>query len=84
SLSDREIRTLATRVYDLPLDLQTLTAMEQIMKDCAKELPKEYVLEPPTETYYDKEMPLVTKYLALHCDPLISLMNKTQQGKHKY
>ncbi|XP_077995035.1 N-acetylglucosamine-1-phosphotransferase subunits alpha/beta-like [Glandiceps talaboti] len=85
ALSDREIRTIATKIYELPLDLQTLTGLEKIMKDCAAKLPKEMVLEPPTpEQYYDKEMPLITKYLVLHCDPLMEMLNKTHQGQTKY
>jgi len=34
-LSDREIRTLATRIYDLPLDLDTLTGFELILINCS-------------------------------------------------
>ncbi|XP_070534877.1 N-acetylglucosamine-1-phosphotransferase subunits alpha/beta-like isoform X2 [Ptychodera flava] len=85
ALSDREIRTMATKIYDLPLDLQTLTGLEKMIKDCAELLPRDKVFEPPTsEQYYDKEMPLVTKYLVLHCEPLVELLNKTHQGQTKY
>lgn len=57
-LSDREIRTLATRLYDLPLDLQTLTGLEQMIINCSRHFKDETVIA-DTETveeYYVKEM----------------------------
>ncbi|GAB1598387.1 N-acetylglucosamine-1-phosphotransferase subunits alpha/beta-like isoform X1 [Argonauta hians] len=35
-LSDREIRTLATRLFDLPLDLNTLLKLENIFINCSR------------------------------------------------
>jgi len=37
-LSDRELRTLATRIYDVPLDLNKLNEMENEIKSCASDL----------------------------------------------
>nr|CAB3250130.1 N-acetylglucosamine-1-phosphotransferase subunits alpha/beta [Phallusia mammillata] len=37
-LSDRELRLLATQLYELPLTLQELTGLESYIKDCAWEL----------------------------------------------
>uniref|UniRef100_K1PK27 N-acetylglucosamine-1-phosphotransferase subunits alpha/beta n=1 Tax=Magallana gigas TaxID=29159 RepID=K1PK27_MAGGI len=57
-LSDREIRTLATRMNDLPLDLQMLTNLEEVFINCSlspnvsTEVPRGQ--EP--EDYYDKRM----------------------------
>lgn len=34
-LSDREVRTLATRIYNLPLDLERLTGLEQLLINCS-------------------------------------------------
>ena len=56
-LSDREIRTLATRVFELPLDLQKLTSLENMFVNCSKHLPREELPESMiTEEYYEKNM----------------------------
>jgi len=58
ALSDREIRTLATRLFDLPLDLQTLTKFESIFINCSKHHDTEanIPLVSVKEVYYDKNM----------------------------
>ena len=56
-LSDREIRTLATRLYELPLDLQTLTGLENMFTNCSKFVkPEAYAYQRVEEVYYDKNM----------------------------
>ena len=56
-LSDREIRTLATRVFDLPLDLEKLTSLENMFINCSKHLPEEQIPEAMiVEEYYEKTM----------------------------
>ena len=56
-LSDREIRTLATRVFELPLDLEKLTSLETKFSNCSKHLPPEPALETlQLEEYYEKSM----------------------------
>jgi len=56
-LSDREIRTLATRLFDPPLDLQTLTQLETKLANCSK-----YAADDPNlanlkeEKYYENIM----------------------------
>ena len=49
-LSDREIRTLATRLFDPPLDLHTLTQFEAKLANCSKHAP-----EDPTVAYLKQE-----------------------------
>ncbi|XP_064634376.1 N-acetylglucosamine-1-phosphotransferase subunits alpha/beta-like [Lineus longissimus] len=86
-LSDREIRTLATRLYDLPLDLKTLVDLELLLKNCSSALPaqhKEYVQRSALESYYDKEMPQITMNVVLFCDPLIDMMSRNFQPETKY
>lgn len=34
-LSDRELRTLATRLYDLPVDSATLSLLEEMLFNCS-------------------------------------------------
>lgn len=88
-LSDREIRTLATVLYELPLDLPTLTGLEDILKNCSKYLPDDKKLErqpAALETYYDQEMPQTTKSLFINCDKMVDLIksNFKPKPKHKF
>ncbi|XP_069376510.1 N-acetylglucosamine-1-phosphotransferase subunits alpha/beta isoform X1 [Paralichthys olivaceus] len=87
-LSDREIRTLATRIHELPLSLQDLTGLEQMLINCSKTLPTNltllHLVNPTQETYYDPSMPPVTKGLVLHCKPITERILKAFRDQNKY
>ncbi|XP_069760515.1 N-acetylglucosamine-1-phosphotransferase subunits alpha/beta isoform X2 [Narcine bancroftii] len=87
-LSDREIRTLATRIHELPLSLQDLTSLEQMLINCSKVLPaNETQIDrvPPTqEAYYDPNLPPVTKGLVINCKPITDRIRKAFKDKNKY
>ncbi|XP_064599893.1 N-acetylglucosamine-1-phosphotransferase subunits alpha/beta-like [Liolophura sinensis] len=86
-LSDREIRTLATRLYSLPLDLQTLTGLENVMMNCSKYLPEQLtkeVPEPPKESYYVADMPQVTRNLFINCEEIKELLAKNFKPQPLY
>uniref|UniRef100_H3ACN5 N-acetylglucosamine-1-phosphotransferase subunits alpha/beta n=1 Tax=Latimeria chalumnae TaxID=7897 RepID=H3ACN5_LATCH len=87
-LSDREIRTLATRIHELPLSLQDLTSLEQMLINCSKALPINITLinaVPPTqEAYYDPNLPPVTKGLLINCKPITDRIHKAYKDKNKY
>ncbi|KAM9846113.1 N-acetylglucosamine-1-phosphotransferase subunits alpha/beta [Aulostomus maculatus] len=87
-LSDREIRTLATRIHELPLSLQDLTGLEQLLINCSKTLPtnltKLHLVNPTQEAYYDASMPPVTKGLILHCKPITERIHKAFRDQNKY
>ncbi|XP_074127497.1 N-acetylglucosamine-1-phosphotransferase subunits alpha/beta isoform X2 [Sminthopsis crassicaudata] len=87
-LSDREIRTLATRIHDLPLSLQDLTGLEHMLINCSKLLPTNVTLInniPPTqEAYYDPNLPPVTKSLVTNCKPVTDKIHKAYKDKNKY
>ncbi|XP_072123501.1 N-acetylglucosamine-1-phosphotransferase subunits alpha/beta isoform X2 [Mobula birostris] len=87
-LSDREIRTLATRIHELPLSLQDLTSLEQMLINCSKVLPtNETQIDrvPPTqEAYYDPNLPPVTKGLVINCKPVTDRIRKAYKDKNKY
>ncbi|XP_029017081.1 N-acetylglucosamine-1-phosphotransferase subunits alpha/beta [Betta splendens] len=87
-LSDREIRTLATRIHDLPLSLQDLTGLEQMLINCSKTLPSNltqlHLANPTQEAYYDPSMPPVTKGLILHCKPITERIHKAFKDQNKY
>ncbi|XP_077401631.1 N-acetylglucosamine-1-phosphotransferase subunits alpha/beta isoform X1 [Vanacampus margaritifer] len=87
-LSDREIRTLATRVHKLPLSLQDLTSLEQMLINCSKTLPRNlsqlHLVNPTQEAYYDHSMPPVTKGLIMHCTPITDCIRKAFVDQNKY
>ncbi|XP_016390279.1 N-acetylglucosamine-1-phosphotransferase subunits alpha/beta-like [Sinocyclocheilus rhinocerous] len=87
-LSDREIRTLATRVHELPLSLQDLTSLEQMLINCSKALPSNltqlHTVSPTQEAYYDPSMPPVTKGLVIHCKPITERIHKAFKDQNKY
>lgn len=83
--SDREIRTLLSKVYNLPLDWSAVRYFEQIITNCSLQqnnfLPLE--IQPqqrqvyPTlvyERYEDSTIPTVTKELVLQCVDLTDMM----------
>uniref|UniRef100_A0A9J7XAJ4 N-acetylglucosamine-1-phosphotransferase subunits alpha/beta n=1 Tax=Cyprinus carpio carpio TaxID=630221 RepID=A0A9J7XAJ4_CYPCA len=87
-LSDREIRTLATRIHELPLSLQDLTSLEQMLINCSKILPSNltqlHTVSPTQEAYYDPSMPPVTKGLVIHCKPITERIHKAFKDQNKY
>ncbi|KAF7701832.1 N-acetylglucosamine-1-phosphotransferase subunits alpha/beta [Silurus meridionalis] len=87
-LSDREIRTLATRIHELPLSLQDLTGLEQMLINCSKFLPSSqtnlHMVNPTQETYYDPGMPPVTKGLVIHCKPVAEKIQSAFKDQNKY
>ncbi|KAM4676644.1 N-acetylglucosamine-1-phosphotransferase subunits alpha/beta [Discoglossus pictus] len=86
-LSDREIRTLATRIHQLPLSLQDLTGLEHMLINCSKTIQFNTTLDnvPTTqESYYDPNLPPVTKQLVINCKPVTDLIRKTYKDKNKY
>lgn len=87
-LSDREIRTLATRIHELPLSLQDLTGLEQMLINCSKTLPTNltqlHLVNPTQEAYYDPSMPPVTKGLILYCKAITERIQKAFRDQNKY
>ncbi|XP_060050232.1 N-acetylglucosamine-1-phosphotransferase subunits alpha/beta isoform X2 [Erinaceus europaeus] len=87
-LSDREIRTLATRIHDLPLSLQDLTGLEHMLINCSKMLPANITqlnnIPPTQEAYYDPNLPPVTKNLVTNCKPVTDKIHKAYKDKNKY
>ncbi|KAM9495596.1 N-acetylglucosamine-1-phosphotransferase subunits alpha/beta [Clarias gariepinus] len=87
-LSDREIRTLATRIHELPLSLQDLTGLEQMLINCSKSLPTNqtqlHMVNPTQEAYYDPSMPPITKGLVIHCKSIAEKIQKAFKDQNKY
>ncbi|KAF6035763.1 GNPTAB [Bugula neritina] len=88
-LSDRELRTMATRIFDSPLDLQSLTLLEQHIINCSQHLNVEDTMLSPAvslspERYYEPKMPQVTLPLLKNCGPILKLIKSKVQPKPKY
>lgn len=87
-LSDREIRTLATRIHELPLSLQDLTGLEHMLINCSKMLPANITqlnnIPPTQEAYYDPNLPPVTKSLVTNCKPVTDKIHKAYKDMNKY
>ncbi|XP_014476159.1 PREDICTED: N-acetylglucosamine-1-phosphotransferase subunits alpha/beta [Dinoponera quadriceps] len=67
--SDREIRTLLSRLYPLPLDYNLVMEFESAITNCSRRanLP-ETVRVPPGERYLDSTLPVVSKELISNCE----------------
>jgi hypothetical protein len=63
--SDREIRTLLTRIFDLPLTLSSIKSFEAMVADCAANLTavRTPATTPPFERYFDSDLPVVSSDL---------------------
>ena len=88
-LSDRELRILATRIYELPIDLQTLEGLERTIINCSEQnstLAAVYaeVTSSQLEVYYDKRMPQVTLELIKTCPVITDALQKQLKSRKKY
>ena len=64
--SDREIRTLLTRIHDLPLTLEYIKSFEKLIVDCNVNLTNVVVPSPPPfERYFDSDLPVVSSDLVI-------------------
>ena len=72
--SDREIRTLLARIYDLPLTFSQVSTFENHIMNCSKSLPPEYsqnIKTPMFERYIDSK--LVNQHTSHHLDTFFLL-----------
>ncbi|XP_065898347.1 N-acetylglucosamine-1-phosphotransferase subunits alpha/beta-like [Dysidea avara] len=85
-LSTRELRTLMTRLYELPIYLETIEKFENMLKNCSQNYTGEIPVI-PNEDYqylYDPNLPLVTLEFLQHCTPLVKKMNDTMATRQRY
>ncbi|XP_011060691.1 PREDICTED: N-acetylglucosamine-1-phosphotransferase subunits alpha/beta isoform X1 [Acromyrmex echinatior] len=67
--SDREIRTLLSRLYPLPLDYNLVIEFESEIINCSHRMNLSKIVEvPPGERYLDSTLPIVSKELILNCE----------------
>lgn len=75
--SDREIRTLLTRMYDLPLDYGLVIDFESIILNCSRNIKLDDVNDVPSgERYLDSTLPIVTRNLINKCTGIVDKIKK--------
>ncbi|XP_043262661.1 N-acetylglucosamine-1-phosphotransferase subunits alpha/beta isoform X1 [Colletes gigas] len=74
--SDREIRTLLSRLYPLPLDYSLVVEFENAITNCSNHVKITEISNPPQgERYLDSSLPIVSKELIAKCE---SVSNKIE------
>ncbi|XP_076277614.1 N-acetylglucosamine-1-phosphate transferase subunits alpha and beta isoform X1 [Lasioglossum baleicum] len=70
--SDREIRTLLSRLYPLPLDYSLVVEFENTITNCSNVVNiAEMSNPPPGERYLDSSLPVVSKELVANCESVL-------------
>ena len=84
--SDREIRTLLTRIHSLPLYLESINAFEDKILRCAEDLSGSLanVETPLYERYYDSKLPVVTRELILKCPAIVDMLEGHFRNRQRY
>ncbi|XP_020291371.1 N-acetylglucosamine-1-phosphotransferase subunits alpha/beta isoform X2 [Pseudomyrmex gracilis] len=83
--SDREIRTLLSRLYPLPLDYDLVMEFESAITNCSHRmnLPK-FIDVPPGERYLDSTLPVVSKELIVNCGSISRRMRSKFGESSRY
>ncbi|KAL0280655.1 UNVERIFIED_CONTAM: hypothetical protein PYX00_001881 [Menopon gallinae] len=76
--SDREVRTLLTRLYGVPLSYPIVLEFEEYITNCSRMIttPMDEVSTPLYERYSDSKLPTITKSLIEHCPTLIEMLKE--------
>ncbi|XP_043196593.1 N-acetylglucosamine-1-phosphotransferase subunits alpha/beta-like [Amphibalanus amphitrite] len=83
--SDREIRTLLTKLRVLPLTREDLDRMWALLRSCAEAVPAAADLTtPPGERYLDSNLPVITKEAVLTCPELTTQMERSLGNRTRY
>ena len=77
------MRLLITKIHELPIRLEHLTALEDDLKECYDNKPYHEQVKSP-EKYFDKKMPQVTEKFALSCPKFLDRIEVVKKGKKKY
>eukprot|EP00090_Calanus_glacialis_P024586 TRINITY_DN38240_c0_g1_i1.p1 TRINITY_DN38240_c0_g1~~TRINITY_DN38240_c0_g1_i1.p1 ORF type:complete len:307 (-),score=55.76 TRINITY_DN38240_c0_g1_i1:55-945(-) len=68
TLSDREIRTLLTRIHPLPISYNNVQEFESEIIKCSESFPQRIEsVTHPNERYFESKLPVVTKELLANC-----------------
>ncbi|XP_018363917.1 PREDICTED: N-acetylglucosamine-1-phosphotransferase subunits alpha/beta isoform X2 [Trachymyrmex cornetzi] len=85
SWSDREIRTLLSRLYPLPLDYNLVMEFESEIINCSHRINLPKIIKiPPGERYLDSTLPVVSKELILNCETVFRKMQSKFGKSSRY
>ncbi|XP_044763416.1 N-acetylglucosamine-1-phosphotransferase subunits alpha/beta [Coccinella septempunctata] len=82
--SDREIRTLLTRIYQLPLSYAIVEHFELMLLNCSQNAVFKEVKTPKYERYLDSHLPVISKEMILECPELLKMLELSFGNKKKY
>ncbi|KAK9754076.1 Stealth protein CR2, conserved region 2 [Popillia japonica] len=82
--SDREIRTVLTRIHDLPLSTTNIDDFDGLLINCSKIIQPKFVPTPEYERYIDSILPLVSKELIVKCDDIKEILLEKFGHRSKY
>ncbi|XP_031784981.1 N-acetylglucosamine-1-phosphotransferase subunits alpha/beta [Nasonia vitripennis] len=85
--SDREIRTLLSRMYPLPLDYSLVVDFGNAIHNCSRRIDLSGITTlppPPGERYLDSTLPIVTRELILRCDTVVNRIRSKFGRLDKY
>ncbi|XP_018315393.1 N-acetylglucosamine-1-phosphotransferase subunits alpha/beta isoform X3 [Mycetomoellerius zeteki] len=81
----REIRTLLSRLYPLPLDYNLVMEFESEIINCSHRMNLPKIVEiPPGERYLDSTLPVVSKELILNCETVFRKMQSKFGKSSRY
>ncbi|XP_075546750.1 N-acetylglucosamine-1-phosphate transferase subunits alpha and beta isoform X2 [Dermacentor variabilis] len=80
--SDREIRTLVTRLFELPMEAANARQVEEHLTECAHNFtPANVPSTPSYERYLDSKLPTITKEAVMKCEPVLFLLRKASRTR---
>ncbi|KAK6644986.1 hypothetical protein RUM43_001262 [Polyplax serrata] len=83
--SDREIRTLLTRIYGVPLNYPVLLEFVDLILNCTTEFNSPSDVNTPSyERYSDSKLPTVTRNLIENCPSVVELLRQQFGSVPKY
>ncbi|XP_018363919.1 PREDICTED: N-acetylglucosamine-1-phosphotransferase subunits alpha/beta isoform X3 [Trachymyrmex cornetzi] len=81
----REIRTLLSRLYPLPLDYNLVMEFESEIINCSHRINLPKIIKiPPGERYLDSTLPVVSKELILNCETVFRKMQSKFGKSSRY
>ncbi|XP_029824352.3 N-acetylglucosamine-1-phosphotransferase subunits alpha/beta [Ixodes scapularis] len=80
--SDREIRTVITHLFDLPVEHSNVQMVEGVLTECAHNFTPKVVRSTPSyERYLESSLPTITKETVVNCSRMITLLRKVFKTK---
>lgn len=80
--SDREIRTVITHLFDLPVEHSNIQLVEGVLAGCARNFTLGFVRSTPSyERYLESSLPTITREAVANCSQMITLLRKVFKTK---